>query len=280
LNIRSTSRTSTIVLYIGLIILALFFLFPFYYVVASSLKSNQAALSSPSTLVPSYPHWDNYGSVWQVMNIPRQALNSIIMAGSVTIGQIFIAAMAGYAFARLQFFGRDAVFLIFLATLIVPFEVLFVPIFIMLSHLGWINTYQALILPTLGNPFAIFIFRQFFSTIPIELEESMLIDGASRFRIFWSLMLPLSGPAIATVFILTFLAEWSSLLKPLVFTSSNNMYTLQVGLAYLNRGAFVTEPRVAWLMAGVTLVSILPILVFLVLQRRFVTSIAATGLKG
>jgi multiple sugar transport system permease protein len=267
-------------LYVVLIILAMIFLFPFFWMVASSLKTNMAAITEPTQIIPPVAQWHNYADAWRIINVPRETLNTLIMAGSVTLGQILISALAGYAFARIRFIGRDVIFVLFLATLIVPFQVLFVPIYIMLSKLHWINTYLALILPTLANPFAIFIFRQFFLTIPYELEEAMLIDGAGHLRIFWSLMLPLSGPAVATVFILTFLAEWNSLLKPLVFTTSDNMYTLQVGLSFLNRGAFVTQPMVAWLLAGVTMVIIPPVIVFLLLQRRFVESIAATGLKG
>jgi len=150
----------------------------------------------------------------------------------------------------------------------------------MLAKLGWINTWWALIVPSLANPFAIFLFRQFFVTIPRELEESMYLDGAGYLRTFWSLMLPLAGPAVATVFILTWLAEWSGLLKPLVFTTSSEMWTLQVGLNFLNRGAQVSTPTIAYLMAGIVLASIPPIIMFLIFQRRFVASIAQTGLKG
>ena len=207
-------------------------------------------------------------------------LNSSIMTFSVTFGQILVSALAGYAFARIKFVGRDLVFLIFLATLIVPFEVLFVPLYLMLSQWGWINTYWALIIPSLGNPFAIFMFRQFFITVPLELEEAMTLDGAGYLRIFWNLMLPLSGPAAASVFILTWLAEWSTLLKPMLFTTSDSMRTLQVGLQFLNRGSQVSAPTIAWLMAGITLASIPAVVMFLILQKRFVESIAATGLKG
>jgi len=272
-----TGRAGTYAVLIGL---ALVFLSPFAWLLASSLKTNVEALSSPAALIPAVPQWGNYPAAWAIIDFPRQTLNSTIMAVSVTLGQIAVAAMAGYAFARLRFWGRDLLLLLILALLIVPFEILFVPLFIMLSGWGWIDTYAALIVPSLANPFAIFVFRQFFLTVPRELEEAMRVDGAGPYRIFRSLMLPLSWPAVATVFILTFLAEWSALLKPLVFTTSETMRTLQVGLSFLNRGAFVTEPKVAWLMAGVVLVSIPPIVVFLVMQERFVRSIAATGLKG
>lgn len=267
-------------IYAVLGVLAVIFAFPFVWMITSSLKSNVEALSSPSTIIPEALHWENYRGVWNLIDVPRQTFNSAVMAFGVTFGQILVAAMAGYSFARLRFLGRDLLLVLFLATLIVPFEVLFVPLYVMMTNWGWIDTFYALIIPSLANPFAIFIFRQFFVTIPRELEEAMRVDGAGYYRIFWSLMLPLSGPAIATVFILTFLAEWSTLLKPLVFTSSESMRTLQQGLAFLNGGAFVTEPRVAWLMAGVVLVSIPPIIVFLLMQERFVRSIAATGLKG
>jgi multiple sugar transport system permease protein len=268
------------VTYVVLVFLAVIFVFPFIWMITSSLKSNVEALASPSSLLPETFNWNNYRSIWGLMDFPRQTLNSAIMALSVTFGQIMVAALAGYSFARLYFLGRDWLLVLFLATLIVPFEILFIPLFIMLSGWGWTDTFAALIIPSLANPFAIFVFRQFFLTVPRDLEEAMRVDGAGYYRIFWSLMLPLSGPAIATVFILTFLAEWSALLKPLVFTTSENMRTLQVGLSFLDRGAFVSEPKVAWLMAGVVLVSIPPIIVFLLMQERFVKSIASTGLKG
>ncbi len=269
-----------VALFGGLWLLALLFLFPLLWVVLSSLKTNFEALANPGQLVPSVPQWSNYPDTWQLMDFPRQTLNSAIMTVSVTVGQVMLAALAGYAFARLQFFGRDVLFVLILTTLIIPFEILFVPLFIMMSHWGMIDTYAALILPSLANPFAIFVFRQFFLTIPRELEEAMFLDGAGHYRTFWSLALPLSGPAVATVTILTFLSEWNTLLKPLVFTSSEAMRTLQVGLSFLNSGAFVTEPKVAWLMVGVVLACIPPIIVFLLAQERFVKSIASTGLKG
>ncbi len=215
------------------------------------------------------------------LNFWRETFNSLVVALGVTLGQIILAALAGYAFARLKFFGRDFLFLLILGTLIIPFEILFVPLYLMLAGWGnWLNTFAALIIPSLANPFAIFVFRQFFLTVPKELDEAAMMDGASPYRIFWSIMLPLSGPAVATVFILTFLAEWSNLLKPLVFNSTPDMYTLQQGLAVtLNRGADLV-PNLATLMAGVVLASIVPVLMFLLGQKYFVRSVASTGLKG
>jgi len=267
-------------IFLLLVVMALVFVFPFVYLIGGSLKSNQEALTSPASVFPSQLHIENFADVTKVINLPIMTLNSTIMTFSVTFGQILVSALAGFAFARIKFIGRDIIFLVFLATLIVPFEVLFVPLYLMLAKWGWINTYLALIIPSLGNPFAIFMFRQFFLTVPVELEEAMKLDGAGYLRIFWSLFLPLAGPAAASVFILTWLGEWSTLLKPMLFTTTDNMRTLQVGLQFLNRGSQVSTPTIAWLMAGIVLASIPAILMFLVLQRRFVESIAATGLKG
>ncbi len=272
---------SLVLKYVVLGLLTVMFLFPFAWMLATSLKTNTEALTDPTSLLPAVPQWGNYPAVIVALNFWRETLNSLVMALGVTVGQIFLSALAGYAFARLPFFGRDALFLLILATLIIPFEILFVPLYLMLAGWGgWLNTFAALIVPSLASPFAIFVFRQFFITIPKELDEAAKIDGAGYYRVFWSVMLPLSGPAVATVFILTFLAEWSNLLKPLVFTSSPDLYTLQQGLAItLNRGANLV-PNVATLMAGVVLASIVPVVMFLIGQRYFVRSVASTGLKG
>jgi multiple sugar transport system permease protein len=268
--------------YIFLVILAFAFLFPFIYMIGGSLKTNDEALTQPARALPATPHFENFAAVFTAgqIDIPVQTFNSLVTTFAVTFGQILVAALAGYAFARIKFVGRDALFMIFLATLIVPFELLFVPLYLMLAKWGWINTYLALIIPSLGNPFAIFMFRQFFITVPKELEEAMVMDGAGYLRTFFSLMLPLSGPPTVSIFILTWLAEWSGLLKQMLFTTSKEMWTLQVGLSFLNRGAQVTTPTIAYLMAGIVLASIPPVAMFLILQRRFVESVAQTGLKG
>jgi len=265
-----------------LVLLAIVFLFPFVYLMGGALKSNAEALTKPAQIFPSVVHWENFVEVFKLdqMDFPVQTMNSFIVTFAVTLGQILVAALAGYAFARIKFIGRDPIFMIFLATLIVPFELLFVPLYLMLAKWGWINTYLALIIPSLGNPFAIFMFRQFFITVPKELEEAMWIDGAGYLRVFFSLMLPLSAPPTLSIFILTWLAEWSALLKPMLFATTPEMYTLQVGLNFLNRGAQVTTPTIAYLMAGIVLATLPPIIMFLLLQRRFVTSVAQTGLKG
>jgi multiple sugar transport system permease protein len=274
-------RLRIVLKYVVLALVAVVFLFPFAWMLATSLKTNSEALTNPTSLLPAAPQWGNYPAVIGALNFWREALNSLIMTLGVTFGQIILAALAGYAFARLKFFGRDVLFLLILATLIIPFQILFVPLYLMLAGWGdWLNTFKALIIPSLASPFAIFVFRQFFITVPKELDEAAKIDGAGYYRIFWTVMLPLAGPAVATVFILTFLAQWNDLLKPLVFNSSPDMYTLQQGLAVtLNRGANLV-PNVATLMAGVVLASIVPVVMFLIGQKWFVRSVASTGLKG
>jgi multiple sugar transport system permease protein len=274
-------RPSLVPKYVILSILALITLFPFFWMLTTSLKTNSEVLSNPTALFPAIAQWNNYPDVIQALDFWRETLNSLIVALGVTLGQIILAALAGYAFARLPFFGRDVLFLIILATLIIPFEILFVPLYLMLAGWGgWLNTFAALIVPSLASPFAIFVFRQFFITVPKELDEAAKMDGAGYYRIFWTVMLPLSGPAVATVFILTFLGEWSNLLKPLVFTSSPDLYTLQQGLTInLSRGANLV-PNVATLMAGVVLASLVPVIMFLLGQKYFVRSVASTGLKG
>jgi len=274
-------RVGSTLKYVVLCVLALFILFPFAWMLLTSLKTNTEAITNPLALFPAVPQWNNYPEVATALNYGRETLNSLIMSLGVTFGQIILSALAGYAFARLPFFGRDALFVLILATLIIPFEILFVPLYLMLAGWGgWLNTFAALIIPSLASPFAIFVFRQFFISIPKELDEAAKIDGAGYYRIFWTVMLPLAGPAIATVFILTFLAQWSDLLKPLVFTSSPDMYTLQQGLTInLSRGSNLV-PNLATLMAGVVLASIVPVVMFLLGQKYFVRSVASSGIKG
>ena len=269
-----------VIKYALLIVLTVVFLFPFVWMVLTSLKTNTEALSNPTALFPAVLQWGNYPAVIASLNFWQATLNTLIMALGVTIGTILLSALAGYAFARLPFFGRDVLFLLILATLIIPFQILFVPLYLMLSGWGWLNSFASLIIPSLASPFYIFVFRQFFITVPKDLDEAAKIDGAGYYRIFWSIMLPLAGPAVTTVFILSFLNEWFTLLKPLVFTSSPSLYTLQQGLQIsLNRGASIV-PNVAYLMAGVVLASVVPVTMFLIGQRYFVRSVASTGLKG
>lgn len=226
--------------------------------------------------IPSNLRFENYVEAWQATNFPRQFVNSLVVALAVTAGQVLTSLMAGYAFARIRFIGRDVILMALLSTIIVPFQVLVIPVFVILAKLSWINTYWALIVPSLANAFGIFLFAQFFRTIPFELEEAAYVDGATRWRVLWQIMVPLARPAIATLFLFTFIAEWNELFKPLVFTSTTDMRTVQLGLS-----VFQEQFRVdyAHLMAAVVFTTVPSLLLFLLGQKHFVKGIATTGLK-
>jgi multiple sugar transport system permease protein len=249
---------------------------PFLWMITTSLKPD-GALYQPPLLFPVHFEWQNYSQAWQAAPFPRFFLNSALMALGITLGQTLLSAMAGYAFARLRFPGRDALFLLVLGTMMIPFPVTLIPSFLIVADLGWLDTYQALIVPRVVSAFAIFLFRQFFLSIPLELEEAALIDGASRPVIFFRIILPLSTPVIAASSTFSFLFAWNDFLWPLIVTTSTEMRTVQLGLAI-----FQGQYGVFWtlLMAATVLVTLPAILAFLFAQRHFIEGISSTGLKG
>ncbi|MBD1998140.1 carbohydrate ABC transporter permease [Leptolyngbya sp. FACHB-541] len=221
--------------------------------------------------------WANYQEAWRRGNFLLAFANSTLVALAVTAFQIFTSALAGYALARLQFWGRRAVLLIVLATLVLPFQILVVPIFLVLRWGNLINTYGSLILPTAANGFGIFLLRQYFQTIPVELEEAAALDGANRLQILWQVILPLARPALVTLFLFTFIGEWNDLFKPLVFTTRPELRTVQLALAEFQE-QFTNEW--ALLMAAVVIATVPVVVLFLVGQRQFIRGIAATGIKN
>jgi multiple sugar transport system permease protein len=256
---------------------AFFMLAPFIWMISTSLKSAGAVFEYPPTFIPDPPRWDNYRRVFEVLPFARFFLNSLFVASAVTMLQLVTSSLAAYAFARLRFPGRDALFLGYLGTLMIPAQVVIIPNFILLSYLGWIDTYQALILPAAFSAFGTFLLRQYFLTIPGELEDAAVVDGANHFQIYTRVILPLSGPALSALAIFTFLFNWNSFLYPLVVTNSTQMSTLTVGLNTL-QGQYNT----AWtlLMAG-SVIALLPVLVvFIFAQRYFIKGITMTGIGG
>jgi multiple sugar transport system permease protein len=219
----------------------------------------------------------NYQEAWTRGQFLLAFANSTLVAIAVTASLIFTSALAGYALARFRFWGKQALLLIVLATLVIPFQLLVVPIFLVLKWGHLINTYAALILPTAANGFGIFLFRQYFQTIPIELEEAATLDGATRWQILWQIVLPLARPALVTLFLFTFIGEWNDLFKPLVFTTRPELRTVQLALA-----EFQEQFTNSWslLMAAVVIATIPVVLLFLVSQRQFIRGIAATGVKN
>ncbi len=227
--------------------------------------------------IPTHPTFANYQAAWSRGSFLLAFANSTLVALSVTAAQIFTSALAGYALARFRFRGRQTLILTLLATLVIPFQLLAIPIFLLLKWGHLLNTYGALILPTAANGFGIFLFRQFFGTIPIELEQAASLDGANRWQILWRIVLPLSRPAVVTLFLFTFIGEWNDLFKPLIFTTRPELRTVQLALA-----EFQEQFTNSWqlLMAAIAIASIPVILLFLFSQKQFIRGVANTGIKN
>jgi multiple sugar transport system permease protein len=248
---------------------------PLIWMLITSLSTLAETRRFPPGL-PASLRWHNFVQAWTESPFGRWLINSTIVSTTCVISNVVLCSLAGYAFARLRFPGRNIAFLAILATLMVPFQVVMIPTLLIIKHLGLVDTLPALIVPNLVAPFGIYLLRQFFLTLPVELEEAAIIDGAGRFRILFSVLLPLMGPPLSTVAILTFLSVWNDFLWPLVATSSPDRMTVQLGLATFQSAHFTNWPV---LMAG-TLMSQLPVLLlFLAGQRFFVSSIANTGIK-
>jgi len=257
--------------------LAFLMIMPMVWMVITSFETLNETRHFPPILVPSGLRWQNYTQVLQQAPFARWMLNTVVVTTAVVVANLFFCSLAGYAFARIKFFGRDVVFILVLATLMIPFQVIMIPTFVIVRTLGLIDKLPVLIVPNLAGAFGIFLLRQFFRTLPVELEEAARIDGASRLGVLFKIVLPLSGPALATLAVITFLWTWNDFLWPLVTIYSRNNMTLQLGLTTF-QGAHQTNTH--YLMAA-TVMSMLPILaLFFVAQRYFIRGIATTGLKG
>jgi multiple sugar transport system permease protein len=270
-------RTSHLLLHAVLIAGSVVMLLPFFWMFSTSLKRPPEIFKYPPIWIPSQFAWDNYSTTVAAMPFGRFYLNSLIVTVSVTTLQILVSSLAAFAFARLRFRGREALFLLYLATLMIPFQVTMLPNFILVRWLGWYDTYQALILPTAFSAFSTFLLRQYFMGIPRELDEAARMDGASSWRIWWQVILPLSGPVLAALAIFVSLNSWNDFLWPLIITNSLEMRTLPVGLS-----TFQGQFKVEWhlLMAG-SVIAMLPVLiVYIVGQRWFIKGITMTGMGG
>lgn len=250
---------------------------PFLWMLSTSLKDDRQAYIFPPIWFPDPIMWSNYARTWEALPFDIFILNSVIVAVLVTLGQLATCSLGAYAFARLNFPGRDKLFVLYLATMMVPFQVIMIPLFVLMREFRWIDTYPALIVPMIFSAYGTFLLRQFFKTIPHELEDAAKIDGCSYFRIYWNIMLPLSKPALATLGIFVFMWSWNNFLWPLLITNSLTMKTLPLGLAY-----FLGQYTIYWnlLMVGAT-IALVPVLVlFFLTQRFFIQGITLTGLKG
>jgi len=250
---------------------------PFIWMLLGSFRPDRELKQVPPAWLPQDPTLDNYRNLFDRLDFPTYFFNSTVVAMAITLGNLVFCAMLGYALAKLEFPGKRLIFALVLATLMVPGVVTFVPLFVLVSNLGMVNTFPGLIFPFLAGPFGVFLMRQFILALPDELIHAARVDGAGEWRIFRSVILPLCKPALATLGILTFLTSWNNFLWPLVVAQSEEKYTLPVALAIYAIGE--NRSDYGLLMAG-SVVIIVPILaVFLVLQRHFVRGIAMTGIK-
>ncbi len=275
---RASRLLGRVVSHVILLAGAAVFSIPFIWMLSTSLKTDRQIFAWPPVWIPNPMVWGNYPAVFDYAPMHKYFLNTMVIATAQVFGAVVTCSLAAYAFSRLRAPGRDAIFTVMISQMMIPGIVTLVPLYILFARLKWIDTFLPLTVPAvLGSPFYIFMLRQFFLTLPMELEEAALIDGASRLRVWWTIILPLSKPAIATVAIFSFMFAWNDFTGPLIFLNSRDRFTLSLGLQ-----AFMFERRTLWslLMAASTLM-ITPIMaVFFVAQKYFIQGIALTGMKA
>jgi len=282
----SQSRTTLLVNLawsVMLIVMAVIFFFPFFWTVASSLKKVSELYVFPPILFPAVPQWKNYLTVLQTVPFLTWTWNSMLVVVLSTAGVLLSSSLAAYAFARFEFRGREVLFIVTLGTMMLPAQVTLIPQFILFHDLGWIDTLNPLWIPSWfgGGAFYIFLLRQFILSLPRELDEAAVIDGANPFQILWNILLPLCQPALATVAVISLIGQWGDFITPLIYLNSPVKFTLAIGLNFFrtvpDSGGLPTDHL---LMAASVMTTIPPILLFFVAQRYFVTGIVMSGIKG
>jgi ABC-type glycerol-3-phosphate transport system permease component len=274
---------SRIALYIVCIALSVAFGLPFLWAVGSSLKTPPEILVFPPKLLPSVPQWGNYAEIWRQAPFGRWLLNTATITAIALVGELVSASLVGYGFARFRFPGRDILFVVVLSTLMLPQQVTVIPVFLLFRTLGWLDSFKPLTIPPWfgGGAFAIFLFRQFFLTIPMDFDEAAKIEGAGSFRIYARILVPLCRPVFITLAIFSFLYHWNDFFHPLVFLNSNDKFPLSLGLTYFQRTAEAGGQATEHLLMAASMTMTFPCLIlFLVLQRYFVRGIVMSGLKG
>lgn len=263
--------------YVILILVASGMILPFLWTVSTALKGAGQVFLYPPQWIPKPIYWRNFVTAWNRVPFGGFLLNSALISVTVVVLQLLTCSLSAYAFARMHFPGRDKLFLLYLATLMIPGQVVIIPNFILMKTLGWLNTYSAMILPAAFSAFGTFLLRQFFLTIPYELEEAAKIDGCSRFGLYWRIILPLAKPALASLAIFTFRSQWNAFLWPLIVVNDLAKMPIQVGLSFF-RGMYYVEWEI--LLAG-TLIALIPtVVVFVFGQKYFTQGIALSGLGG
>jgi multiple sugar transport system permease protein len=267
------TRATATVQHLGIAVTAAVFLFPFFWMLSNALRPDREIFAVPPRLLPGSVQWLNFIAAWRYLPFGRFFLNSAFVAGSVSAIVLVVSCLSGYAFARLKFPGRGALFIVYLATLMVPQSVIVIPLFLMMSAFDWIDTYQGLIVPMAFSSFGTFLLRQFFLTIPQELEDAGRIDGASHLRILLTIFVPLSLPALGLLALFTFTAQWNAFLWPLIVVNDPDHATLPLGLT-LFQGQQGTQWN--YMMAGAT-ISMLPGLLLTILMHRYIFKSIAIG---
>ena len=261
-------NSKNLVVFLILLLGSFVLLTPLWWMISTSLKSTQEILQFPPSFFPKQFHFSNYIEAWKTGDFTRWSMNTLLIAVASTVGNVLINSFVAYGFAKVRFKGRNALFVLVLSTMIIPGFVTLIPQYILFSKLGWVNTYLPLIVPAfLGSAFNIFLIRQFMMTVPNEIIEAAFMDGASHFRIWWSIVMPLVKPALLTVGIFSFTGAWNDLLTPLLYLSDEKLYTLQLGLQTF-KGSVQTQWN--YLMAMSVMVLIPIILIFFLFQSYFI----------
>lgn len=274
---RRSGRVSSIVLFLVALAASALVLLPIAIIAFTAFKPVAEVNAYPPTLLPEAWTLDNFTQIFEELPFARLIVNSFIFAGGVTLFALLFDSLAAYALARIDFRGSRVLLIAIIASLMIPFQATLIPIYQLVSDLGWVNTYAGLIAPRAADAFGIFFLRQFFLSLPRDLDNAARLDGASEWRIFWSVVLPNARPALLTLAIFTFVNNWNDLLWPLVFTTDAEMGTITSGLTLLTGPGGIIPQGV--MMAG-SLIAVLPLaIMFLLVQRRFIESVASTGLK-
>ena len=261
------------ILILGVVVMA----FPFIWMLSTSVKTQAEALTLPPSIFPQEWHFDNYLAAWNAAPFARYFLNTTIVAGATVVAVLFTSILAAYAFAFMDFRGKNALFIMYLSTMMIPFETIMIPNFIIVHRLGWGNTYFGLFMPFAASVFGVFLLRQFFLSLPRELADAAVIDGCGQLGYLWRIALPLATPAVAVVALFNFLASWNGLLWPLIVTDTEDMRTVQLGLSVFLGEASTNYPL---LMAAACFCMAPIIALYLFTQRQFIEGIAAGGVKG
>jgi multiple sugar transport system permease protein len=264
-----------------IVLMSIVLMIPFGWMFSTALKPIEQVFDFPPTWIPDPVMWENFWIGWTHVPMTRYLLNTLYITIVAIVGVVASSSLVAYGFARLRAPGKEILFLLLLSTMMLPQQVTLIPNFLFFKLLGWLNTYKPLLAPAFtGIPFFIFLLRQFYMTIPLELDDAARIDGCGALGIFWRIMLPLAKPAVATVAIFVFFNRWNSFLWPLIYLRSPEKYTLAVGLSFFHSQQAGALTHWNWLMAVTVLVAIPPLLVFFLAQRYFVQGIALTGIKG